>query len=412
VLATIQQHVSTGATADSLSKLLSLATFTFRASQPGFQAIAENGELPLRVLRLQLRGGYERGGFVPGASLDFAENLLKSLPDAEVIASIERPFAEFVRLHAATSWDLRRRSQLTLISEPLPVSAWARDNGASGIVQRGSTNAAAILTPRYASMGEGESLLMPGESFLMNGLAQFGLQIIQSPLLFQGGNVMIVHEPSGPRTLLLSERELTRNVALGLGSNQVVQAFQSEFCADRTVIVPTCSYHLDYDVTLKTINGKIVALVNDPLPAAKTVVQLGIDTLMANGLLNSAQTDELRQDIAKQDWKNLATRIKNALEKYRDPKREYSAQLCNSFRSAALDAPGANLRTFFMSLDLLSGAQEKPAYSAALTRMFTALEGQREVLGRWVGVWCQSRACRTFAGPQITLMDCTVRGVT
>ena len=79
--------------------------------------------------------------------------------------------------------------------------------------------------------------------------------------------------------LLFGEAEIHRNHALGLSREQVLAAYRAEFGADRCIVLPTISFHIDYEVSIREIDGKLVAFVNDPLAAAKIIAKKSIDML-------------------------------------------------------------------------------------------------------------------------------------
>ena len=92
---------------------------------------------------------------------------------------------------------------------------------------------AVTLVPRYASRGEDGAVLVPGETFLVDGLAAAGLRIVRSPLHFQGGDLITAQDPAtGQRTLLIGEADVYRNTMLGLTREQVLEAFGIEFGVD------------------------------------------------------------------------------------------------------------------------------------------------------------------------------------
>ena len=128
-----------------------------------------------------------RDGIIPGSNLDFAGQLVEVLPEINFIASVEEQNFELSRWLAGRVWPLKRPNHLTLIGEPFYLSPWAQDNSKSGLVKSKENGTAlwALITPRYASRSEGESLFTPGESFAMEGMAATDIRIGQSALLFQ-----------------------------------------------------------------------------------------------------------------------------------------------------------------------------------------------------------------------------------
>src|SRR5262249_6393379 len=150
--------------------------------------------------------------------------------------------------------------RITIAAGPTPVSQWAQDNGKSGEV----SGEPVTLIARYASRAEESSVLVPGDTFVAESLQSAGLRVAQSPLLVQGGNLYAASGPaSGERVLLIGEAEVCRNVSLGLARDQVIEAFRVEFGVDRCVVLPAVSFHIDFELTIRAHEGRLLAFVND-----------------------------------------------------------------------------------------------------------------------------------------------------
>lgn len=203
-------------------------------------ALAENSSRRIGALRVQLTGPRYYAGPGDGGSLDILRQLVSMSEDVTVYASVERRHMEGVLSHVRT-WTPGRGVRVTVIPEALPVSQWARDNAVSGI---GAGTGVQLLAPRWAGRGEEGGTFIPGESFLMDGLAAAGVEVSQSRLLFEGGNLMMVEEESR-RVLLVGEAEVHRNV--GMTRDEALAAFRAEFKADECVILPAASFHIDLD---------------------------------------------------------------------------------------------------------------------------------------------------------------------
>lgn len=383
-------HLVRGGDPAQLGGEIASAGFHFVPSRRGFQAALESGEVTIQRLRVQVGGGFERGGIIPGGSIHFVEQLITALPEAKVVASIEHRYFEPFRQNALLAWPLRQPDHLTLISEELPVAAWAQDNGKSGTVPTGDgLIKTAILTPRYASMGEGVSYFVPGESFLMNGLQEAGITVLQSPLLFQGGNILLTSGKAGNRTMLLAQSELIRNAALGLSSNEVVTAFAAEFGADDVLVLPTASYHLDYDVTLRARAEGTLAFVNDPVQAGELVVETGIESLVRHSFLKPELAAEFKTHLRNGERRNLILQLQQRLAGLRNPQGEFPEKVVNAFRISAVDSAEANLRTFCLGLDFLEcdlphpleeSGPERRQYLQALNLFSAIFREQRRLL--------------------------------
>ena len=129
----------------------------------------------------------------------------------------------------------------------------------------------------------------------VSGAAAIGAELIHSPLLFQGGNILCAVDPkTGERILLVADADIYRNTALGLTAAQAIEAFRVEFGCDRCEMIETASFHLDYDISVRAVDGKLIAMVNDPKAAAKIILQaaMPVTTQQAETLL-----DELTHSI-------------------------------------------------------------------------------------------------------------------
>jgi len=374
-------------TVENLGARFGSARFEFHPSAAGFEVATESGEYPLRRLRVQVGGGYNEG-VIPGSSLDFLGHLVEALPEADLLVSIQDEYLEDFRRMASHSWPLRRANQLTLVSEPLKVSAWAQDNGKPGRIKSGTTNRAALLVPRYASIDEGVSVFQPGESFLMRGVKTAGLEVEQSLLLFQGGNVLAVREPSsGRRVLLIGESELHRNTALGLTMDEVLEAFRVEFGVDQCVVLPVGSFHLDYDVSVRSQNGRVVAFVSDPWKAVEIILKLGLDALEHGEILSSADARAAREYLATGRKGMLGELLWKSLARFQNPDGKYKKRLAQCFATDPVDSASANLQCFLFALDFLDEGEtpanqnhERRDYLQATHRLKTNLNCQRLLL--------------------------------
>lgn len=278
VVRRIQDIVAGAATASQVERALAAVPFRFRPTEAGFVLHSDSGDRPTRGFRLQLTRGDSWGGPGDGGSVDVFRQLLAIAPGARYVVSIE---SRHLSALAATmkDWPALRSGTVTIIAEDLPVAQWAQDSGKAGLAgTRGVT-----LVPRYASRGEDGPTFIPGESRLAEGLAAAGLRIVHSPLLFQGGNLIMAGDAGSGRTLLIGEAEIWRNVALGLSEAQVIEAFRVEMGADRCIVLPAVSFHIDSEVTVRVCDGRLTAFVIDEIAGAKLIVEAALDALAASG---------------------------------------------------------------------------------------------------------------------------------
>jgi hypothetical protein len=400
VVAFLARHVSRGTTVKSIEAELDNIPFRFAQTHQPFFVATESGEYELGMLRVQVGGGYDNG-IVPGGSIDIISQLVSAFPTADFLISIPNQYLEPYHELASQTWRLRRTNQVTLVTEPLPVGAWAQDNGKAGwlIAESSAISSStavpqrpATLAPRYACIDEEQSIFQKGESFLMDGLQAAGHAVVQSPLLFQGGNLLPVRDPkSGRRVLLIGEAELHRNIALGLTHAQALEAFRVEFGVDRCLQVPSVSYHLDFDVCFRAHGGELIAFINDTMAAARAVVGLGLDALQKAGVLDSNAAQTARADLNAGRELETVRSLRTALPRRPTETNVFPASLSRSFAFGSLDSAAGNFQCFLLSLDLLESSAERAddiardpdpvraAYVQALRRLNFARQSQSDV---------------------------------
>lgn len=257
--------------------------FRFRPSGDGFSMELEGGMGEPAWFRLQMGGGVRADGLVSGGSVDVIGQVVAAFSNADFVVAVPSDRIRMVERQALSHWELPRAGQLTLVPAGAELSPWAQDNGKAGLVRlSGAARIPATLVPRYASKESAGRVFVPRESEVMQTMGAMGHRVIPSPLLFQGGNLMGCGW-AGTRVLLLGEREVDRNLALGLTREQVLEAFRVEFGVGRVVVVPEVSYHLDLDVMVRWVGGVMVALVNDPVLAARRVAAVGVEAMRRGG---------------------------------------------------------------------------------------------------------------------------------
>ncbi len=358
----VQQLLSSGRSPDDLAAALSNLTFEFRKSSPTFRAASESGEFDIGLIRLQLpRGDYWRG-IGDGSGLDVCRQLIETLPDARFLVSIQATHLNML-LGIAGQWPLnqpearlrRHARRLTIIAEKLPVAEWAQDNGKAGVITSASDDKQrpATLVPRYANRGEEGTVFVPGENLLLEGLASAGHAIIQSPLLFQGGNLILATDPdTGWRYLLIGEAEIHRNRALGLTEEQTLQAFEAEFDTDICLVLPAVSYHIDYEVSLRTRKGGLTAFVNDSNAAVKIVLRLGTQALQNAGVLDETVAASVQDKIAGGDLSGSVGLIRPILDRRAIRPGQYPESLTARFSTGLVDSGVGNFQRFLLAMDL------------------------------------------------------------
>jgi hypothetical protein len=350
----IAERLAAGTSVDQLAAELSQATFAFEPT--GYRVATESGERDIDTVRLQFTRGDTWLGDGDGSNLDLARQVVEALPEAHLLASVETRHAEEL-LATLSTWDLGEEpGRVTLTKEALVVSQWAQDNGKPGYVEGAAGWTIGTLVPRYASRGEGGSTFVPGESFLADGLAAAGHEVVHSPLLFQGGNMLAVHDPKrDERVLLVGEAEVYRNVALGLTREQALDALRIEFGVDRCIVLPAASFHIDAEVTLRSHGGELIAFVNDDDAAIAIVLECATDALERAEKLAPESAALTREAIAGGDWATVIETIGTTLGENALTIGRYAESFAKTFETSATDPGTGNLQTCLFALDRMTG---------------------------------------------------------
>jgi hypothetical protein len=408
IIQRIASRLHGGAALDDVQREVRSAAFRFRATCPGFIVASESGEIEPGLIRAQMtRGGYWKGEG-DGGNADLLRRTIDALPEAHWVVSIEmkhaREFADSVQ-----SWPLTSDRQFIIVPEPMAVAQWAQDNGKAGVIspslegegqevgeasvgvgvpeedgavetnQRATHPPApslpgresarlALLVPRYASWGDDGSAFVAGENFLLIGVAAAaGAELIHSPLLFQGGNTLCVREPrrgAAERLLLIADADVYRNVSLGLTTEQTLEAFRVEFGVDRCEMLPAVSFHLDYDVSVRAMGGKddsrLIALVNDPVAAAKSVLEIGANALQQAGLVDETAAREAIAALHNGEHRGYLERIAPIVYSMGGEGGRFPLSLAERFSTSHVDSGVGNLHRFLLALDLLVSGDLAP----------------------------------------------------
>ena len=367
VIVDITRMFGGDATAAEIIPELRSRSFRFMKSRPDFQLATDSGEHDIGLLRLQIAGGGYFQGPGDGGSIDLTRQLLAKLPNTPILAHIEEKHVEPF-LKVAGTWPNLGAGRMTLLAEQLPVSQWAQDNGKAGLVGADSEGAAAtaMIVPRYASRRDEITSFVPGENHLLNNLAGAGIAIFQSPLLFQGGNLIAVREPkTGQRTLLVGEAEVYRNVALGLSVAEVLEAFRAEFGVDRCVVLPAISYHIDYELTVRVVGDEVVACVNDSDAASREVLLAGLTALEQHGQIDQAAARRSREALANRQMDVALEVVENVLVKNSVEYGKFPESFADVFAAGPSDSGIGNLQRFLLAVDTIAFSGSKPHWASA-----------------------------------------------
>ena len=296
LLRNVARELASGEKTSTVKQRWAGTEMRFVPSAPGFRAADESGGAPAAAVRVQLSRGDSWGGLEDGGAVEVMGRVAAALPDATVFAHIEPRFLDVLR-ESAAGLPTGVRDRIRVVLSSGPVSQWAQDNGKAGsCVDEAGNRAAATLLPRYASFGQDGSTFIPGDTYLFDALRAAGHRVYQSPLLFQGGDILVVRHPGhGERWAFLGEGEIARNRALGLNRQQTLAAFAAELGVERCVVLPSISFHIDYDVTFRAVGDELIAFVEDTDEACRLVLGQALKVFREMDILNTEAEAELRR---------------------------------------------------------------------------------------------------------------------
>jgi len=353
----LAQRFTDGRSAADIVPELGKLAFAFRATIPGFQVATESGENAIDTVRLQVGNATYYSGAGDGGTVDVARQLFETIPGVRFVASIqETNLAAFQAL--ARGWKITEPARITLVAEPFFVGQWAQDNGKPGIYEEAGARKVATLAPRYASRGEDGASFVPGETFALEGFAATGHRVVQSPLFFQGGNLLPVLDPkSQKREMLVGEAELFRNTTLGLTTAQVLEAFRVEFGVERCLVLPALSFHVDYEMCVRSTPDGLVAFVNDTSAAARLVLEAAIHALEKNGTFSAESAKLSLDDLRTEHYDTFMARVTDAFSTRSVGFGAFPESFAATFAASPVDSGVGNLQRVMLALDVLTAEQ-------------------------------------------------------
>jgi hypothetical protein len=348
----IAQALGSGSTADQLVARAGEVKFVYTPTVAGFEVATESGENDIGVVRLQVSSPAYFLGEGDGGAIDVTRQLVTGIEGVRFIAGIQE--ANLPRFMAvASTWKLAAGSTFTLLPQALPVSEWAQDNGKVGTVAS-DPHAVVTLVPRYASRGEEGAMFLPGDTFALEAFAAAGQRVVQSPLFFQGGDLLPVLDPkSGQREMLVGEAEIARNRTLGLTQAQVLEAFRLEFGVARCIVLPATSFHVDYELTVRSTPDGLVAFMNDTSAATRLVIRCALPALERVGALSPKGREMADADIKSDRWDVVVQRIADVLSARAIQYGVFPESFAKSFADGPSDSGVGNLQRFLLALDTL-----------------------------------------------------------
>lgn len=371
----------------------------FHASVAGFEAATESGEHAIGALRIQLSNPAYWQAKGDGSSIDVTRQMIAAFPDAPAFVALDAKNVDaFVA--EARAWKLERKAPVHAIAQDLPVAQWAQDDGKCGF----ANGEIVTLVPRYACRGEEASAWAPGEMRALEGFAAAGGRVARSPLLFQGGDLLVVRDPKrGERVLIAGEAEILRNVSLGLSREEVLEAFRVELGVARVVELPAVSYHVDYEVSPRAIGGELVCFVNDPHAAAKEILRVSIDVLERAAKLDATSVAAARDALAKDD----ATRFQNAFAPVLLAQSLAPGQFRESFAKLFRDGEGdshvGNFQRVLLALDVFVCAKPSPPSSDRFVQSFVDAFRRRDASREELAGILRAQGWRVVPVPSLSM---------
>ncbi len=366
VVDAIAAWYSVGAPGGSIALTRNEADFRFLPSRPGFRVAPGDATLPIEGIRLQLDGGGFRFGPGDGSALDLVGQLQAAIPGVRVWISVHDTDVEALLAVLTGPTD-----RVVVVPTPLPVSSWAGDNAMVGI----GNGRHVTLIPRYASGNETTTRFVPGDSFVFETVGAVVGEVVQSCLVFQGGNLLpVVHPASGESILLIGEREVYRNRALGLTREQVIEAFRIDFGVDRCEILPAVSLHLDMEMTVRVRGDGLVACLPDEVAAARIVVTAAVGALARGGAMTAAQGDAIVADIRRDEPLAAIGALNEVVGDYYDSRGRLTALFTSMFATVPMESGADNALRLLVAMDILT------AHSLAASQLDALSDESRQYL--------------------------------
>ncbi len=330
------------------------ARFEFASSRPGFTVWPEDGGEQVGALRFQLpKGGYLRAPG-DGSAFDLLLQLLEAIPGCTGWVSLhEDQTAAFLEAIG----DLDAAGRISVLPTPIAVTTWAQDNAKVGTVPdgEGTGRVPVTLLPRFASRNESATKFLPGDSFVFRTVGGAIGPIVQSPLAFQGGNLLPFVDPiTGRSTLLIGEREIYRNRALGLTVEETLEAFRLEFGVDHCEVVPAVSFHVDMDVTVRRGARGLIACMIDEVAAARIVLDAAMRAMGRGRVITGEDETRVLELLGRGDIVAATTMINDRIDRYRDGEGRLTAGLTGVFASSAAESGSGSAVRFLLAMDILT----------------------------------------------------------
>lgn len=418
-LAEIRSRLAAGEDLERLCTELSVRPLAWTPSIEGFELADESGTLPLERVRVQLTRGDDWQGEGDGGAVDLVRSLAAAVPDLDFVVHAKDEHVDaLVQLLSALPQP--RRERFLVFPQARTISQWAQDAVEYGFAPAhdGGGREGWLLAPRYASRGEEYGTLAPGDELATQTFHAAGAQLARSPLLFQGGNVLCARDPkTGARWLVLGEAELHRNMALGLPRDAALAALRSEFGCQRSIVLPATSFHIDMDLSLRSHDGQLVALVPDTGGASRAVLACAMEGLVSAGVMTAEEAASIRTDLEQGRNPEAITKLGDAMSKGALGPGTFPVAFAKHFERGPGDSGVGNLQRVMLALDLLvAEAVANPAEAGidAATGVYLTILRKREVERIQVAQALSKEGFRVVGVPSVSAARrslCTLNGL-
>jgi len=381
----IAKELIAGTRIEKVEKVLRRARFVPAATLPGFRPTGESGADTTRLLRVHLARDRYFMGSGDGGALDLCENVLREFGSCDVAVCVwqghKTKAGELAAAHAGNR-------RIVVLPQETTLSQWAGDNAKAGsIVGVAGERVPAQLGPRYAARREDASIFMPGDDFAVSQASNPAIVSKRSPWIFEGGNVMVCDDlQRGDRVLLVGEAEVYRNIALGLTREQVHEALKTEFAADRCVVLPAASYHIDQEIAVRSVpNGRMIAFVPDARAGVRVVVRVCLSQLSKVGRWSDAVVQSALASLESGRVRECLTIAWELLARERGANGLWTEDFARVLSSNPIDSGIGNLHRFLLALDHLAAEVADPnefseGHFRAVIRSFVRREQDRRSL--------------------------------
>ncbi len=345
----IAAWLAEGAPEAAIESIVRKASFSFTQSSPGFAAAAEDGSAAVGAVRFQLDSPSYSRGAGDGSTIDVLRHVLPALPSCAAGVSILAPQADGLAV-ALADLDAQHALRVTAVATELPVTRWARDNAVTGKAR----GVRVTIIPRFASRNEQATKFVPGDSFVFETLGGVVGEIVQSPLAFQGGNLLVVIDGDGQRLLLVGEGEVQRNRALGLSAEEAARALRIELGADRCEVLPAVSFHVDMEVTIRQRQGRLVACLPDEAAASRTIIASAAGALARGGAMTAGEERAIADSLGGGRPLDAVAAMNGVLHRSFDEHGRLTGAFCALLAGSAQDSGSANAARLLAAMDTLT----------------------------------------------------------